>query len=93
MKKILRRLEHLENELNKKNDLNEETLSKIMQTPHFIIRCIVYENELRRALYDEEKLRIAYQLFETKEWRTSFGELIINANKGYMNKQRKLAQY
>ncbi|MDA2918352.1 hypothetical protein MYX76_02455 [Desulfobacterota bacterium AH_259_B03_O07] len=81
MKKILRRLEHLENELDKKNDLNEETLSKIINTPHFIIRCIVYESELRRGLSDEEKLKIANRLFETADWKISFGELMIKANK------------
>jgi hypothetical protein len=58
-----------------------------MKSPSFIIRCIVYESELNRPLSDEEKLEIASKLFETGEWKSSFGELMKRASIDDVSKQ------
>jgi hypothetical protein len=60
-----------------------------VQSPHFIIRCIVYEAKLRRVLSDEEKLKIASKLFETGEWKIPFGELMTRAHEEYINKKKR----
>jgi hypothetical protein len=89
MSDIERRLTKIEKIVNKSNSLDLETLDKITQSPHFVIRCILYEAELRRELSDEEKLIIANRLFETGQWKISFGDVMIRAHKEYVNKQRE----